>query len=120
MPVRRADLDHELQRSLNATPADIHPEIRRLWSLAPKPDRFPFYGGFVPDVDGNLWVMTYRARRDVASMWHVLNSTGAELGRIRMPARFQPMFINREHVIGVAKDENDVEFVQVWAYGRSQ
>ncbi len=69
----------------------------------------------LPDAEGNLWVREYEAPTERDVRWSVFDSAGAYLGMIRnWPARFTPFEIGPDYVLGVWRDADDVEHVQMY------
>lgn len=50
--------------------------------------------------------------------WSIYDLTGQWVADCVLPARFAPMDIGRDHVLGVSKDEDDVERVTMYALNR--
>lgn len=99
------------------------------------PDFHPTHGRLLVDHDGNLWVE--RALTDppwwdmgwvtervvvppVAIPWDVFDSRGRWLGDVTMPARFRAMDIGKHFVVGVWKDDLDVQYVHGYRLLRPQ
>jgi hypothetical protein len=77
------------------------------------------------DADGNVWVREsyvadYFARGgwgqvpDSATRWSIFNALGRWLGDMTMPARFRALQITRDAVLGLARDDDDVEHVRLY------
>ena len=64
------------------------------------------------DREGNLWVEEGRIDYDSPGIWHVVGPSGRYLATATMPSRFRPFDIGRETVLGVWRDDLDVEYVQ--------
>ena len=63
--------------------------------------------------DGRLWLQRFATDDDPRGFgrdWMVLRD-GRVVARWRMPARFQPVVVERDRVLGVLRDEMDVERV---------
>ncbi|MGH7448069.1 MAG: hypothetical protein ACRELT_10945, partial [Longimicrobiales bacterium] len=85
-----------------------------------RPD-WPDAGQVVPpfaaveiDDAGNFWVADYDDRIRPHGAWSVHDPDGRLLARIRMPARFRPMHIGADFVLGVERDDLDVEHVRMY------
>ncbi len=63
---------------------------------------------------GNLWVREYNRPGNHSSWWSVFDADGRFLGPLRFPDRFVPLDIGRDYVLGLFKDEFDVEYVQLY------
>lgn len=90
------------------------------------PSSFPAFDRIVPDGSGRLWVqrpqveppwseaIDYNPVRPHPSHWDLFDPDGAWLGTLTVPARFRVMDVGVDYVAGVAKDDLDVEKIQVW------
>ena len=63
---------------------------------------------------GNLWVREYNRPGSIRSQWSVFDADGRFLGPLRFPDRFVPLDIGRDYVLGLSKDEFDVEYIQLY------
>jgi hypothetical protein len=64
------------------------------------------------DTDGSLWVQRSAAESGV-QQWHVYDANGQLSAVAHLPLRFRPTEITRTHILGVHKDEFDVEFIHL-------
>ena len=65
------------------------------------------------DRDDRLWVEEYAAVPDDRSVWTVFTPEGTLVARATMPQRLTPLEIGRDYLLGVERDELDVESVVV-------
>ena len=81
----------------------------------PTPATRPAYERIVVDASGALWLRRYRgmSERDEADRWYILGADGVWLGSIVLPERFEVLNIETDAVLGVWRDELDVEHPQV-------
>lgn len=79
----------------------------------PNNARTPEFAALKVDDTGNLWVRAYGPPWDPSPTWDVYTVDGRPLARVRMPAKFEPMHIGRDFVLGVSKDEFDVEHIEL-------
>jgi hypothetical protein len=112
LTVSKEEVDRELQTRLGSNP---RPRIRELLEGLPKPEEKPAYQRMIVDVAGNVWAGEFLglARRDETQVWYVWDSSGVWLGIVETPARFELMRVGAGEVLGVWRDENDVEHPQV-------
>ncbi len=99
------------------------------------PAHYPLFGRLLADAQGDLWVMAYPELQEPVSSWRlsrvisfvvgeagarwrVLAPDGALVAEIQTPPRFFPLEIGEDYVLGVAKDELDVEAVQLYRLER--
>ncbi|MGH7574886.1 MAG: 6-bladed beta-propeller [Longimicrobiales bacterium] len=77
------------------------------------PAVLPAYSALHIDRIGNLWVERYRVHRDDPQRWAVFDSEGAYLGTLDLPARFEVHEIYDDAVLGVWRDDADVQHVRL-------
>ncbi len=82
---------------------------------APFPATMPAYAGFIVADDGTIWVERYLARgQGERHTFDVLDTSGATLRSVEMPARFSPSQVTRDRIIGLWRDGDDVVHVRVY------
>ena len=91
---------------------DPPPEMRRrregmLEALAP-PEYLPAHGGMLVDVDGRPWLRRFGLQ---ATEWTVLDRDGSWLGSVELPPGLAAFEIGSDYVLGVRRDELEVEYV---------
>jgi hypothetical protein len=88
--------------------------------LLPEGHSVPPFDHFLVDTEDNLWVRDYMLSRpaDQAQQWTVYDNRGHVAGRVMTPAGLNVMSISRNHVVGVMRDELDVEYIAVYALTR--
>lgn len=75
----------------------------------------PFFGSPFADADENLWLPSFRpAYPQEGSPYTVISSSGEWLGQIDAPPRFRILDVAHGLVLGVLRDEMDVESVVVY------
>ncbi len=81
----------------------------------PAPSTRPAYDGLLVDPSGAVWLRPFRGRseQEVPETWQVLASDGTWLGGVEFPRDFRVMEIGMDVVLGVRRDELDVEHPQV-------
>ena len=112
--VGAAELEAYIQGRIRMAPPERHPEIRRSLETMPIPETMPPYGAIQADDEGNLWVGAWAMYPETAATWDVFDTTGAWLGTVAVPAGFGPWDIGEDWILGVEKDELDVEHVVVY------
>lgn len=112
--VTEAHLDAWFERQREAMP----PERRE--QFATRPD-WPDAGRIVPpfaaleiDDAGNVWVADYDDRTNPPGAWSVHDGDGRLIARLRLPERFRAMHVGADFVLGVERDEFDVEHVRMY------
>ena len=93
----------------------LHPLVRRRIEASPSPVTRPAYARILMDPAGTMWLERYRglSEADRPQEWVVLDVDGTWLGTIEVPHRFSVTDITMEAVLGVWRDEFDVEHPQV-------
>jgi hypothetical protein len=89
-------------------------EQERRWREMPVPKTAPAYGWLGADDEGNLWVGSYGLPGDSGSGTAVFDPTGVLLGAVTMPRRFLPMHIGADFLLGVTRDEDELEYVRLY------
>lgn len=96
------------------------------------PQTYPRLGRMIVDTEGNLWMMEYpRLLEPIASdqlvrplgfivdpdgaRWMVLSQRGQLIAQVMTPPGLFPFEIGSNYVLGITKDEYDVEAVQLHA-----
>ena len=116
-PVTAADVDAMRQKELDAARTENgRRSVERRYRDFPHAEEMPAHGShMIVDVEGNLWVEEYLGPRDSMPIYSVFTSAGRYLGDVTMPSRFQPHDIGADYVLGVWRDELDVEHAQLYA-----
>ena len=107
---RNAYLDFDLPAGVT-----LHPLIRRSIEELPTPATRPAFQRMLVDPAGAVWLQLYRglSEVDLPQEWLVLAVDGTWLGTVEAPDRFSVTDITIETVLGVWRDELDVEHPQV-------
>ena len=75
----------------------------------------PLFGSPFADADGNVWLPSYRpAYPEEGSPYTVISPDGEWLGQVATPPRFRILDVAGGLVLGVLRDEMDVETVVVY------
>jgi hypothetical protein len=114
-----ANIEADRQQRIDASDlAAIDPMMarvqRRLFADLPHRDTLPAITRALVDGSGNVWMEEFRIDPRAAGTWSVFDPGGRWLGQVQTPAGVKVMSISRDEVLGVAKDENDVERVVVY------
>jgi hypothetical protein len=62
---------------------------------------------------GNVWVRELWREREVPSNWWIFDADGRQVATANMPPRFWPHHITADRVVGVQRDELDIERVHI-------
>lgn len=134
--VSRADIDRYKKFMLNVggeglrtVPPRLLAQRKQLLDEAVFARQLPAYSIFMPDAAGNLWVRdsyleTYLMQGfstvlPMPTSWRVFDREGRWLGTVTMPARFNPMDIGPDYVLGLWRDSDDVEHVRMYRLSKS-
>ena len=123
VPVTEQDVQEWLDGRLAPFEGDDSPRVeaaRVRFRALPNPDLMPVVTGLAQDASGNFWVREYAWPEDGPVRFAVLNPSGEYLGSVEMPAGLDglanlessPIVIGDDYVLGVWKDEFDVEQVR--------
>jgi hypothetical protein len=102
-------------RSLDATRQEM---LRR-----PRMDTKPAYSHLLVDTEGYVWLGEYASNPFLVppsppEAWHVIAPDGLWATTLKLPPRFLPYWIDSEIVLGVARDQLDVETVVAYRLTR--
>ena len=103
----------ERQRNAEWTRGQL-PELERAWAAMDVPERKPYYGRIAAASDGTIWAGPVEASPESTQL-KAFRPDGRYLGAVEIPGRFTPYDSGPGWVLGLARDENDVEFVQLFA-----
>ena len=100
--------------------AYLEAEIRPLLESAPLAEHFPAFSMIMADGAGHLWVREYDLPREEnpVPLWTVFDPEGRVLGFVETPMGLDILQIGGDFILGRAKDEFEVEYVQVWPLER--
>jgi hypothetical protein len=104
---------------------------RERWGSYAAPERLSAFWALIVDELGFLWVRPYDPmvhalalggmpsnRGGPGGSWLVLAPNGVEVGRIAVPDGFEPIQITRDAVVGIHRDDLNVESVHVHRLAR--
>ena len=104
---------------------DAAPGSEALWARVlaaiEYPTHFPAYAGITVDADGHVWIREYVWPEDAAvpQQWQVFDAEGRWLGGVSMPAGFTALHIGADEVLGIYRDDMDVEHLQAYRLTRT-
>lgn len=113
-------LDAEIATRLeiNSTPRN-----RELIDRLPVPPNRPAYADLKVDLEGNVWLAEHNGwfRNLIGPeprKWEVFGPGGEWLGSVELPARFQVFEIGSDYVLGLLRDDVDIERPQLLRLNR--
>jgi hypothetical protein len=112
----------QLKRERLARSTDLRrrQEAERILQEAPYPEKTPAFGSILLDEEGSLWVQEYPMPGTAQTAWSVLDAGGAVLARVEIPRTLEIYQIGPDFVLGRARDELDVEQVQLFSLRRER
>ena len=82
------------------------------------PPAMPAFTNFLLDSEGNLWVKRFHPPWEEGNRWGVFSPDGEFYGNVDMPIGLDVMDITGDYVLGVTRDDLDVERVELLALRR--
>ncbi len=113
------DIQRAIEQQLAGQPSERHAMLRSHYETMDIPETKPAYGRLLVDVQKNLWVGEYVPYPHQPIAWQVISEDGSWLGEVRVPERFQVHQIGGDWVLGVWRDEIDVEHVRLYRLDKS-
>jgi hypothetical protein len=114
-PVTDDNLESFLKTRLDAiSDPGRRQTMERSYRDIPHPSTMPFYEAALLDDGGNLWVHEFQPAPAALPTWTVFDPDGRMLGAVSMPDRFRPMQIGADFVLGLWRDELDVQHVRMY------
>lgn len=119
------DLELKRQRWINIF-ADEDGELPPRWANfvadrtenVPYPDSLPLVGGIKTTESGLVWLEHYRpfSDEDGPAIYSVYFRDGQWLNDLQVPPGFKVFDIGNDRILGMVKDELDIEYIQVLRY----
>ncbi|MDH5804519.1 MAG: 6-bladed beta-propeller, partial [Gemmatimonadota bacterium] len=107
-----ADREAWIERLVSDVPSDVRPGLRAQLQDIPAPATRPAYSRIMADQLGFLWVAEYVHVVDQPRVWDVFGLEGQWFGSVETPENFSPLEIFEDKMVGVHKDDFDVE--RIW------
>jgi hypothetical protein len=98
--------------------ADEARQLRERHAAMPSPELVPPYEHFVVDALQYLWIGEYVLPGQTARTYTILDPEGRATGRLTMPERTLPLDIGADYVLGLTRDDLDVERLTLWRLRR--
>ena len=115
--LREAALTERLEDASNANEAR---ETRVRFGEMPSPEHVPPYQMMRVDAEGFLWIGEYVLPGVTARTFTIVDADGRAAGRVTMPPRTLPLEIGADYVLGLTRDELDVEQLTLWTLRRPE
>lgn len=109
-PARRAYFIDSLVRPL---PPERGAVVRERYAGAPVHREMPYFEALIVEDDARLWLARPQAQGAVTRQWDVLDTQGRLLRSVLLPAALRVTQVAHGRVVGVSRDEDGVEYVEV-------
>jgi len=113
VPLSGGDLAVYKAERLEDTESNFRQETARNLEEMPYPSTLPAFADLVVDADGNLWVLEYARPGSDERRWTVFSPEGRALGSVVTPPGLRVLEIGRDYVLGVWRDDLDVEYMRL-------
>ena len=117
--VRRPPTADELTAAWEAVSARRVGSPEYVREHLPSSDSIPNVDHLVVDDLGMVWVGSYQADPSATRLYHVYDTEGPFLARVTMPAGVEVLEIGAGHVLGITRDDLDVERIVLLNLDRS-
>jgi hypothetical protein len=82
------------------------------------PDYVPPWELFTADALDHVWIGEFLLPGENARTWTIIDRDGRAVGRVTTPLRTLPLDIGEDYVLGVTRDDLEVESITLWRLGR--
>ncbi len=96
----------------------FRPTGERLLQEIRPPSKLPLIDQVRVDHEEHLWVRTLDNYGSAVATWVILSPTGRPIGLIATPRALQVTEIGPDHILGVAEDQDGVEYVELYRFAR--
>jgi hypothetical protein len=110
----RARYSEWLFRLYETYPPEFRAEKRSEIKILRFATEHPHYERIVAGTDGSVWVKQSEVLDEDPQHFVVHDEQGRAVARVLLPARTQVFQVNRQEVLGVVLDDDDVPHVAVW------
>lgn len=115
LALTRDEIDSRRWALLHRADGRSHPpSIQEAMENIPIPDHKPGYSRLLLDTQGYVWAARYKRRQTSpqSEEWEVFAPSGEWLGSLATPPGFTVLRIGADGILGVQRDDFDVEHVQ--------
>ena len=101
--------------------AERRQSLREAYQEMPLPETFPAFDTALVDLTAHLWVQEYEIPGEERPnpVWTVFDPGGRVLGFVETPPGLSIFEIGEDYILGLATDELEVQYVQLWPLERS-
>ena len=105
---------------LAQVPPERRPARERALAEMPMPDGLPAFTALLTDADNHLWAQRFSPEGTTRERWGVFAPDGSFLGHVELPRGLTLLEVGRDYVLGLVKDAEGVERIQIHAlHGRA-
>lgn len=109
----RAEQNDYWERRYADRPADQRANSLREAKAMDLVDSYPAFSAILSDLVGNLWI-----QERWSSVWTVFDPQGRVRGLVEVPSGLRVLEIGEGYLLGMARDDLGVEYVQLWSLSR--
>jgi len=111
--ISEQDYEREKEGMISFDPRyDNRPIVERFFREVPHRTEGPAVGGLSVDLEGNLWLELFSAKKGLGDQWVVLADDGSPLAIVQGPPNFTPYEIGSDYLLGVWTDEMEIPYVR--------
>ncbi len=114
----QADLDRFRADQLASYGAEYKAMITPVLDGLSVPPSFPAFSSIEVDALGYLWVREFNLPGEQGTLWTVFDPDGIVQGFVETPPDLEIYEIGEDYIVGKARDELGVEYVQLWELAR--
>lgn len=104
-----------IERRVESAPTEERPSLRATLEGLPVPNTRPAYGEVRSDRAGRLWVSDWLpGDLGPPSRWRLFDAAGRWIDDVTLPEGLLPLDIGLDWILGVERNELDVEFVVLY------
>jgi hypothetical protein len=110
----RDDIERAIERRLASVAEGQRTMMRTQLDAMDVPGTRPAYGRLLVDSQGALWVGDYAPYPEDPVLWRVFDASGRLVTALRVPERFRVFDVGADWILGVWRDDLDVERVRLY------
>jgi hypothetical protein len=111
--ITRSQLNEYARREAEDAEEGDRARVLSDWESIEPPATFPAFIDLRVDRLGNLWVRDFALPTDERATWSVFDSAGMLAARLALPLAFTVAEVGDDYILGVLRDEYEVESVQL-------
>ena len=121
VPVTAADVERLIEEATaDAEDENQARQIREGFDEMPAADFMPAFADLKADALGYLWIEEHNALGNAPSTYTILDPGGAVVGSLTLPRELTVLEIGADYLLGLYRDELEVEYVQLYRLTRPE